>query len=78
MLSSGLKKNDMYTPKYGEIYYYITGPCKVTYYIWKDKELDWEYRNVGNCFQTKEEAEIAAERVKKTLKGILKNYERNR
>lgn len=58
----------MYTPKYGDIYYYITGTCEVAYYIWKDKELDWKYRNVGNCFQTKEEAEAVAKKIKHLLK----------
>lgn len=61
----------MYIPKYGETYYYITGTCEVAYYIWKNKELDWEFRNVGNCFKTMEEAETMANKVKELLKNKL-------
>lgn len=56
-------------PKDMEEYWFFTGSNTIIRSVWKDTLLDNKYFDFGNCFQTKKEAEIAAERVKKTLKG---------
>lgn len=56
-------------PKDGEEYWFFTGSNTIIWSVWKDTLHDNKYFDFGNCFQTKEEAEAAAERVKKALKG---------
>lgn len=56
-------------PKDMEEYWFFTGSNTIIRSVWKDTLLDNKYFDFGNCFQTKKEAEVAAERVKKTLKG---------
>ena len=51
-------------PKYRDTYYYITiygGVSKIT---WTDSELDELLWAIGNCFETKEEAEFEVEKLK--------------
>lgn len=56
-------------PKINETYWFITGSNTIMRSVWADTFLDNEYFKFGNCFRTREEAEAAAERVKKALKG---------
>ena len=56
-------------PKDGETYWIVNNRGFAESYTWYDDVFDQLRFNFGNCFRTKEEAEAAAERVKKALKG---------
>lgn len=52
-------------PKQGEIYYFVsTFIGIVNFYIWEDDDFDKHLYEIGNCFQTAEEAERILEKVK--------------
>lgn len=57
-------------PKKDERYYFLTDLGKINYT--KNDTLDLDFRRIecGNCFQTKEKAELAAEKVKELLKSL--------
>lgn len=57
-------------PKEKEIYWCICPDGHLSSGIFDNDEFDNGSYNFGNCFRTREEAETAAERVKKALKGI--------
>lgn len=61
--------NWRWTPKSGETYYFINETGEVASTEWINLGCDVCHYQFGNCFKTKEEAEIAANRVKKVLKG---------
>lgn len=56
-------------PKEGDDYYYIDNDGDIWSDTWDECPIDDDRYDFGNCFKTKEEAEAAAERVKKALKG---------
>lgn len=56
-------------PKDGEDYYYIISNGIVHLSTWFDYKVDNSRFSIGNCFKTKEEAEIMAEKFIKLLKG---------
>ena len=58
-------------PKWNDVYYYIDDTLDVIFRIYDDSpELSYDIDRVkiGNCFQTKEEAEAMAEKIKELLK----------
>lgn len=55
-------------PNKGETYLFIVND-EVMVSIWCDVQTDCERYEKGNCYQTKEEAEQALERVLKAYKG---------
>lgn len=61
--------NWKYKPKDGEDYYYIISNGIVHLSTWFDYKVDNSRFSIGNCFKTKEEAEIMAEKFIKLLKG---------
>ena len=59
-------------PKKGEKYFYVNGFCSVdTGYNWGYDYSDARMK-VKNCFRTKEEAEVMAEKFKQLLKQEYK------
>lgn len=56
-------------PKMNETYWFITGCNTIIRSLWANTSLDNKYFEIGNCFQSREEVEAAAERVRKALKG---------
>ena len=57
-------------PKENEIYYVIYGNGEIDQLCYKSSEFHDRYINFGNCFQTKESAQKAAEKVKELLKSL--------
>lgn len=64
-----IKPEEPWKPKVGEIYYFIAGDGKVRMSKWYGDEVDNDTYNLGNCFETNEEAKAAVPRVKAALKG---------
>lgn len=61
-------------PQTGDLYYYVDTDGSVESCQYADKcDIDNNRRESGNFFATKEAAKIAAERVKKALKGVDEN-----
>lgn len=56
-------------PKRGEGYYYFDWGGDVIKLEWEGASDDLDCYHFGNCFRTHEEAKVAAEKVKKLLKG---------
>lgn len=56
-------------PKKGEIYWVVNSKGFAETYTWHDDVFDQLRFNFGNCFRTKEEAEVASERIRNALKG---------
>lgn len=56
-------------PNMGEVYFYLGSDLFVGKTSNDGLELDEGHFHCGNCFRTRKEAEAAAERVKKALKG---------
>lgn len=56
-------------PNCGQKYYAVSAYGSVVDTTWCDSSADKALLRAGNCFLTKEEAETAAERVRKALKG---------
>lgn len=54
-------------PKIGDIYYYASYRGKVARYVHDGYLLDKYLVKFGNCFKTREEAEIKLEKIKKIL-----------
>lgn len=52
------KKNSIWKPQIGDTYYFIDG-SSANYSTWDDDFIDRDWFAIGNCFQTKEEAEEA-------------------
>lgn len=51
-------------PKYGSIYYFIDSDGEVCQSFWEDDGIDRDCLSLGNCFETREEAEFEVERLK--------------
>ena len=58
------KKSKVWKPKIENIYYYIDESEGVSFGYWGNDYMDEYLYSIGNCFQTKEEAEFAVERLK--------------
>ena len=56
-------------PKEDETYWIVNNRGFAESYTWYDDVFDKLRFNFGNCFRTKEEAEVASERIRKALKG---------
>ena len=53
---------DIWKPKIGEIYWYVTSFGAITETLYDNNDIQDEIRmNIGNCFQTSEQAEEARE-----------------
>lgn len=61
--------NKKWEPKDGEEYYFIDydGSVQFTYFYYR-YSVDKVRKEIGNCFQTREEAEVMAEKFKALLK----------
>ena len=60
-----------WNPKFDEAYWVVTTSGDVDFFIWREDSTDKKLFNFGNCFKTKEEAKIMAEKIKKLLKDKL-------
>lgn len=58
-------------PKFGELFWVVSGLGDVTNFTWCDDIIDKKCYNLGNCFLTREEAETMAKKIKKLFKGDL-------
>ena len=58
------KKSKVFVLKKNQNYYFITTDGKIDRKIWEDVEWDNDLFNLGNCFETKEQAEFALEKQK--------------
>lgn len=58
-----------WVPKEGEQYYAVCGDAAIDALEWCNDSLDTRYKRVGNLYRTREEAQAAAERVRKAYKG---------
>lgn len=56
-------------PGMNEPYLAITTEGNITDFVWNGSLFDKNVFGFGNCFKTKEEAEIMLEKIKKLLKG---------
>ena len=56
-------------PKIGDAYYYINCFLKVVDDIWSDDRTNVLFYTSGNCFKTKEEAQMYADKFTEILKG---------
>jgi hypothetical protein len=64
-----IETEQRWKPKYDDRYWFVTiaGDVIVASYPCKDTALDKKYYNSGNCFETKEAAQKAAEAIKQYL-----------
>jgi hypothetical protein len=64
-----IKTEQRWKPKYNKEYYYISldNGIHTNRYVWKGYADDLNYFNTGNCFQTEQEAQKAAEAIKQYL-----------
>jgi hypothetical protein len=64
-----IETEQRWKPKYDDRYWFVTiaGDVIVASYPCKDTVLDKKYYNAGNCFETKEAAQKAAEAIKQYL-----------
>lgn len=62
-----IKLDEKWKPKEKEIYWYINLDGHIDNDIFDNSIFDNNMYNFGNCFKTKKEAEIAAEKIKKLL-----------
>lgn len=59
------KESKVWKPKYDKTYYYIVSDGDTSDTYWNDNsKIANDRYAIGNCFQTKEEAEFAVERLK--------------
>lgn len=49
----------------------IGGVAKIDSYVWDNDDIDKSSYEIGNCFQTKEEAEAKLEQIKQILKSTI-------
>jgi len=64
-----LLQKKRWKPEIGRCYYVVNLDCEVTRCVWGDHRVDLGRYNSGNCYSTREEAEQAAERVRKAYLG---------
>ena len=68
-LSSLVKPVERWKPEVGATYWVVIGNGVPQSTSWINSKLDGQYFEMGNCFQTIEEALAAIDRVKKALRG---------
>jgi hypothetical protein len=61
--------NEIWTPKDGEMYYYIEDCFNADCYTWSDDMMDKDLLKANNFFKTQQEAEKYAEHFKQILKN---------
>lgn len=61
-------KQKKWKPEWGETYYCVSADCSVGSYIFANDDFDNGCISVGNCFQTEEEAQFVADKIKYTQK----------
>lgn len=61
--------NLKWKPAVNDWYWVVTSDGKVNKLLWFNSKNNNRFFNFGNCFKTKEEAEIAAKKIKHLLKG---------
>jgi hypothetical protein len=54
-------------PEYDELYWYISQLDLIKSWYWLEEDIDHEFYEIGNVFQTYEQAKQALEKVKETL-----------
>lgn len=59
-----------WNPKHNECYWYVTSWGEVQYRYHKDMCIDEDFLQLGNAFPTKEQAKIAAEKLKELFKSL--------
>lgn len=57
-------------PEINDVYYFVHALGIVEQDLWCDYKCDSDLYNTGNCFRTKAEAEVAAEKVKALLLSL--------
>lgn len=58
------EEKEIKLPDLGATYYFIDGSGEVRKGTWYDDAIDGRRFSIGNCFETREEAEFEAERLK--------------
>ena len=58
-----------WVPKIGERYFYITDFFHINKRSFNNDSIDWAFFHKNNCFQTKEDAQIYADKIKELLKN---------
>jgi hypothetical protein len=56
-------------------YYVIVADGNIDYEIWEGDDSDLQSWGFGNCFQTREEAEYARDKIKEVLSNFHKNHD---
>jgi hypothetical protein len=64
-------------PQRQETYYFIDQYLRVKSFYWWEEKEDNKLYNVGNCFQTKEQAELAMHKLRETLINFHKEISNN-
>ena len=64
LIEKANKKSKVFVLKKNQNYYFITTDGKIDREIWEDVEWDNDLFNLGNCFETKEQAEFAIDKQK--------------
>jgi hypothetical protein len=70
-----MKKSERWKPEYGDSYWLVSALGKVEFVDWRSDEFDGKCFEFGNFFETAEEAESAAEKVKALLLSLHDNGE---
>ncbi len=74
------KEYERWRPQYTEKYWYVTAQGGVNCYNFVRDHKDYELYDAFNCFQTKEQAEIEAEKilVRRMLEDIARRLNKNK
>ena len=59
-----VKESTRLNPEMGQKYYFLDSDALVYNNIWADDSIDHSRSEIGNCFESREEAEKAVERLK--------------
>ena len=57
-------------PELFEAYWYVYNFVRVSTSLWMNDRGDNRLYDTGNCFKTKEQAEMALEKIKQVLMGV--------
>ena len=64
--------DERWKPGYSSMYWMLNSMGGVEEFKWLGTDYNYSYYNNGNCFQTKDQAEEAAKRIKQTLMDFHK------
>lgn len=67
LLEGGKMENKRWKPKVGELYYFIDQCWEVKAYVWEADGFDDQQYELGNVFQTYEQAKQELDKIKKEL-----------